>query len=227
MGYRLLMIALLLGLVCGCSNSSSDGSVGGVIENSGKNKGSLKNELSYKNIKIGDSEKAIMKELGTPISALKLSDLSKNFTNGDDRRQLSYKGVSFQILNGVVYAIELNGDDVTTKSGFKIRDKRERALEIYKKYENAVAGTNQLLILEDGYFFTIDFNDDEFWLVDDRYRVKPPIDVFKEAEKNKGKPLRAPGIGACSDSHAFRYVYELLDPSIGLWDGKPFSCAKS
>ncbi len=216
----LVIMAVLLILQTGCSDS-----IGG--SSGGDNSSSLKNELTHKNIKIGDKEEKILKELGTPIGAIKLSDLSKSFTNGDDRRQLSYKSVSFQVLNGVVYAIELNGEDAITKSGFKLRDKREKALEIYKKFENAVASNTQLQILEDGYFFTINFNDDKFWLVDDRYRVKPPVDAFKEAEENKGKPLRAPGIGACSNSHAFRYVSELLDTSLGLWDGKPSSCGKS
>ena len=216
----LVIVAVLLLLLTGCNASNED-------SNGGDNSSSLKNELTYKNIKIGDKEEKVLKELGPPTSAIKLSDLSKSFTNGDDRRQISYKGVSFQVLNGVVYAIELNGEDAITKSGFKLRDKREKALEIYKKFGNAVASNTQLQILEDGYFFTINFNDDKIWLVDDTYRVKPPVDAFKEAGENKGKPLRAPGIGACSNSHAFRYVSELLDSSLGFWDGKPFSCGKS
>ena len=67
---------------------------------------------------------------------------------------------------------------------------------MYSKFNNAVANLHQLQILEDGYFFIVEFEGgraSEVAFIDAEYRIKPRIDAFSEAEKYKGTALHLNG----------------------------------
>ena len=169
----------------------------------------------------------MLNDLGMPISSAKLADYSEEFTNGDDRTMYTYQEGTLYTIEGVVYQIDVSRQSSATKSGLVIWDDRAKALALYSKFNNAVANLHQLLILEDGYFFIVEFNGgraSEFTLIDANYRIKPKHDAFSEAEKYKDTALHVNGFGSCGDLNLFRFVKELIDPDAELWNGDEASC---
>ncbi|QMV44266.1 hypothetical protein [Cohnella cholangitidis] len=224
----ILLTLLLVG--CGSdadSTETSSTNEGKTVEGSQNQESRLQDEVTVGTIRIGDSDEKMLSELGIPISSAKLSDYSEEFTNGDDRTMYGYQEGTLYTVEGVVYQIDLSKQNAETKSGLAKWDDRAKALALYSKYEKAVANLHQLQILEDGYFFIVEFEGgdaSEFSLIDAKYRIKPKLDAFGEAEKYRGTALHVNGFGSCGDLNVFRYVKELIDPSTGLWDGNEGSC---